>query len=154
MKKTIKEILYILLLAGTSSLLYNIFFDSEFPLVYEAVEFSAGSVLTTQEALHLSKSKDVLFIDARDTDDYAGGHIKGALNLSVHSSRAEKISFFTKYSKNQKIVVYCFDADCPSAERLAKEMGFMGYKNVMIYPGGWSAWEDAGYPIEKEETHG
>ena len=56
-----------------------------------------------------------------------------------------------KFPEDQKIVVYCFDADCPSSERLASEMKFMGYDNVMIYEDGWDTWQNMGYPIEGED---
>ena len=149
MNKTLKEILIIILLSALSALLYNTFFNDDYSLIYREIAFTPGQVLSSEEAFRLSRSPDVLFIDARPAEDYAAGHIKGALNLPVRSSRNQKMVFMQKIAKEQKIVVYCIDSGCPSAERLMKELQLMGYKNIMIYPTGWLGWKEAAYPMEK-----
>ncbi len=149
MNKTLKEILYIFLLSLFSVLLYTVFFNDNFSLVYQSVSFKPGQVISTTDAYRLLSSGEVLFIDARPQEDYIEGHIPRSLSLPVRNSRAQKMSFMQKISKEQKIVVYCIDSGCPSAERLAKELEFMGFKNVTVYPDGWLGWQNAGYPVEK-----
>jgi len=153
MNKLIKEIIIIFLLSAVSSLLYNAVLNKNVSLVYQKKEFKQGQILSTKDAQRLFRNGDVLFIDARTKEDYEDGHIKNAQNLPVHSSRMEKMNFMSTIPRDKKIVVYCIDADCPSAERLSSELNFMGYKNIMIYSDGWDGWEKAGYPIERNISH-
>ena len=153
MNKTIKEVLYISLLSVFSALLYNAFFSENYPLIYQKTSFKPGQVVSTTDAYRLLRSGEVIFIDARPQEDYTEGHIQSALNLPVRSSRVQKMTMMQKIPKEQNIVVYCIDSGCPSAERLAKELEFMGFKNVTVYADGWLGWQNAGYPIEKGEEN-
>jgi rhodanese-related sulfurtransferase len=42
------------------------------------------------------------------------------------------------------VVCYCQSDTCEDSENLAREMKFMGYKNVLRYKGGWDEWSSAG----------
>ncbi len=149
MNKTVKEIIFIVVLSVVSAVIYTLIFNNGYSLTYKSVSFKAGELINSNEAFSLSRLSDVLFIDARPIDDYIAGHIKGAVNLPLNSSRSQKMAYMQKIHKEQKIVVYCIDSGCPSAERLAGQLRFMGYNNVSIYTEGWLGWIDAGYPIEK-----
>ena len=51
--------------------------------------------------------------------------------------------------KNAKIVVYCGFTKCQRSHQGAMYLVKKGFKNVYRYPGGISAWKDAGYEIVK-----
>lgn len=51
--------------------------------------------------------------------------------------------------KEQTIVVYCGFVACRRSHIGAKILVDNGYSNVYRYPGGISAWQEAGYPLTK-----
>ncbi len=153
MNKTIKEITLILLLSVGSSILINTAINKNISIFYTEIEFKQGRDISTKDAYRLFHDGNVLFIDSRSKGDYEDGHIKDAENLPIHSSRVKKINFMNVIPRDGKIVIYCVDANCPSAKRLTGELNFMGYKNVMIYSEGWIAWESKGYPVERNIPH-
>lgn len=58
----------------------------------------------------------------------------------------------TKVNKNKTIVVYCGFVGCERSHQGAKYLVSKGFKNVYRYPGGISAWVDAGNDIEGSDV--
>ena len=89
----------------------------------------------------LADGRPPVIVDARPSEELAGGWIPGALaaaSLAADLSGAE-------------VVVYC---DCPgeaSAARLAREYAARWGGKVRPLAGGFQAWKDAGLPVANEE---
>lgn len=60
----------------------------------------------------------------------------------------KKTKTVKKVNKNKKIVVYCGFVGCERSHQGAMYLVKKGFKNVYRYPGGISAWVDAGEMIE------
>jgi rhodanese-related sulfurtransferase len=90
---------------------------------------------------------DVLFIDARENDDYIAGHIKNSLSLPYTEFDKFK-TMLSKIPKSQTIISYCGGADCDLSKGLAKHLFELGYHNIYVFFGGWEQWKNAGYPVE------
>jgi rhodanese-related sulfurtransferase len=93
----------------------------------------------------------VIVLDVRDMRQHLEGHIPGAINLprAVNVSNRLLEHHITKLipDKNAKVLVYCaVDLRSPLA---VKAMNEIGYKNAVHMIGGYKAWQDAGYPVEK-----
>lgn len=85
-----------------------------------------------------------LILDVRDTDEYADGHVKGALNIPVDelSNHAEKLK---KYSK---IFFHCGGGG--RAGRAIEILTKYGIQNLVhICESGMRSWIASGYPVEK-----
>ena len=86
-------------------------------------------------------------IDVREADEYAAGHIPGAL----HASRGMlefKLSASPELSRRDlKVVLYCKTSG--RAALAAASMKDMGYLNVTSIAGGFDAWVAAGKPVAK-----
>lgn len=84
-------------------------------------------------------------IDVRESDEYAAGHIPGA----VHASRGMlefKLSASPELSRRDlKVVLYCKTSG--RAALAAASMKEMGYLNVTSIAGGFDAWVAAGKPV-------
>ena len=52
--------------------------------------------------------------------------------------------------KGEEIVLYCWDAACPTSGRAAHDLEAMGYTNVHEYAEGKQDWIDAGLPMTKD----
>jgi len=89
---------------------------------------------------------DVL-IDVREQDEYAAGHLPGA----IHASRGMlefKLSGNPALSaRDLKIVLYCKTSS--RAALAACALHDMGYLNVQSIAGGFDAWAAAGKPVAK-----
>jgi rhodanese-related sulfurtransferase len=86
---------------------------------------------------------NVIWIDARPTDEFEREHVPGAVSLN-EDRWGEGLSQFlaTQWSPEKKIVVYCSAASCNLAEdvarRLREEVKLPN--EIRILKGGWEAW--------------
>ena len=84
-----------------------------------------------------------VFLDVRTPEEYAAGHIKGARLIPVQ----ELSEHLAEVPKNKQVYVYCYSGvRSARASKLLAKHGFNNIENVM---GGFEAWKDAGYPVEK-----
>ena len=102
--------------------------------------------LPVDQAAVVMQEADVV-IDVREADEYAAGHIPGAL----HASRGMlefKLSASPELSRRDlKVVLYCKTSG--RAALAAASMKDMGYVNVTSIAGGFDAWVAAGQPVAK-----
>ena len=104
-------------------------------------------IIDKQELLEILESKqNFLLLDVRDTPDYNEGHIKTARHLLI-SQIENKINTMAK--KDDLIITYSKDIDCPASGIAAEKITELGFKNVLRYKGGWKEWKDAKLQIEK-----
>ena len=103
------------------------------------------SSITVAEAKALFDKGEYLFIDVREPDEFKMGHIPGAVNIP-RGLVEFRIGAQVQENKNAKIVVSCKTGgrSALATQTLKK----LGYKNLLNMDGGWTAWEEAGYPVE------
>ena len=88
---------------------------------------------------------DLIFIDVRESEEWASGHAAGALHISKgmleHDIEAKVAN------KQATVVLYCHSGarSALAAENLMR----MGYSNVYSLDGGFRAYQAAGLPVEK-----
>lgn len=87
---------------------------------------------------------DALWIDARPAEEYAAGHVPGALSLDEQSWEAGFSALADAWDGRRPIIVYCGGESCRAsasvAERLRRELGA---SEVYVLRGGWPAWRAA-----------
>ncbi len=107
--------------------------------------FNQPRLISLSQAYELYRKK-ILFVDARDPEEYEDGHIVGAVNLPLfHMDKY--IGNLSSIDKNQPIVTYCEGADCDMSIRLGNELFSKGYRKVFVFFGGWEEWQKANYPV-------
>lgn len=89
------------------------------------------------------KTDSVQLLDVRTPQEYADGHIVGAMNINVQSDDFQIIAE-KELSKGSTILVYCRSGrrSMDAAEILAR----LGY-TVVNLKGGIIEWQDAGLPV-------
>ncbi len=92
-----------------------------------------------------------MIIDARDPEEYAEGHIPGARNLSFDTAVSDPVLLESLDTGGRPIIVYCGGGDCEVSINLAWEILNAGHTRVTYFQGGFPAWQDAGYPVERGE---
>lgn len=92
------------------------------------------------------RDADVL-LDVREADEYAAGHIPGALHASRGMLEFKLSNNPELSSRDLKIVLYCKTSG--RAALAACALHDMGYLNVQSIVGGIDAWVEAGKPVVK-----
>jgi len=94
----------------------------------------------------LDAKEKFYLIDVREDNEWAAGHIPGAMHLCkgiIERDIEGKVP-----NREGEILLYCGGGfrSALAADNLQR----MGYKNVVSVDGGWRAWNAAGYPVEEE----
>jgi glyoxylase-like metal-dependent hydrolase (beta-lactamase superfamily II)/rhodanese-related sulfurtransferase len=94
------------------------------------------------------RSPATLLLDVREPEEYAHGHVPGALNLP----QAELAARLDEVPRDRPVQVICQSGyrSLRSAQFLAQ----MGYHNVANVNGGTAAWRASDRPLEAGETGG
>jgi rhodanese-related sulfurtransferase len=105
----------------------------------------AGSAIEPSElAARISSGSAPTILDVRTPEEFASGHIKGALNVPLNELPYKLASL--KLSPGQEIVVHCQRGGrAASAESILRESG---YTQVRDLSGHMEAWKGGGYPVE------
>ncbi|MFP4466733.1 MAG: rhodanese-like domain-containing protein [Candidatus Goldiibacteriota bacterium] len=103
-----------------------------------------------KEAKVLFESGRALFIDARSEGEYNKAHIPGAVYISSGYS-PQKIKEYEKQLKDKVLVPYCHGTGCRLSDRVAYKLFDMGYRNIVLFFGGWPEWKQADMPVKEYE---
>jgi rhodanese-related sulfurtransferase len=94
-----------------------------------------------------SKNPNILVVDTQPKGAYDLGHVKGAINFPW----APELKSPGKLPKNKTLVLYC---DCAheedSLDTATQLKQKWGYTNLKLLEGGWSKWQQLGYPVDKK----
>jgi len=92
----------------------------------------------------LDAGPPVRLIDVRESDEFAGGKIPGAISIprGFLELRIEE-----KAKRDEPLILYC--AGGTRSALAAKTLREMGYENVASMAGGFNRWSDSGFPVEK-----
>jgi rhodanese-related sulfurtransferase len=91
----------------------------------------------------IDKKEKAVYLDVRDSDEYAGGHLPGALSIS--RGEIEFDIWDALPDKNVKIYVYCKTGG--RAALATKTLNDLGYKNAVSMNALIADWVKAGYPV-------
>ncbi len=100
------------------------------------------------EAEEVIRSADAL-IDVREADEYAAGHLPGAIHISRGMLEFKLGNMPSLSSRDLKLVLYCKTSG--RAALAACALQDMGYLNVKSIAGGFDAWQAAGKAVIKPE---
>lgn len=118
---------------------------------HDLVALAKGSIqeVSLVDAPQAIQNADIL-LDVREADEYASGHIPGAIHMSRGMLEFKLSSNPALSARDLKIVLYCKTSG--RAALAAKALHEMGYQHVQSISGGFDAWSEAGNPIAKPET--
>ena len=93
----------------------------------------------------IDKKENAVYLDVRDPNEYAAGHLPGALNVS--RGTLEFAIWGKVPDQNAKIYVYCKTAG--RSTLATKTLNELGYKNAVLMDVQFEEWIKAGYPVER-----
>jgi rhodanese-related sulfurtransferase len=96
-----------------------------------------------------SSASEPVIVDARSRDEYAAGHIPGAINIPL----AELPDRLTEIPADRPVVTYCMmqhrgQSRGEKAAALLQEHG----RQAQVLDGGLPAWRAAGFEVEEPAT--
>ena len=100
--------------------------------------------IAVAQAEQAIRDADVL-IDVREADEYAAGHLPGAIHMSRGMIEFKMSGNPQLSARDLKIVMYCKTSG--RAALAACALQEMGYLNVQSLAGGFDAWVNAGKPV-------
>ena len=92
----------------------------------------------------LSTTANVQLIDVRTPEEFAGGHLKNAVNINIRDNDFDQQ--IAKLDKKKPVMVYCKAGSRSAAA--ADKMQEMGFSEIYNLDGGIMKWESAGKPTE------
>jgi len=96
----------------------------------------------------LISEKDVLLIDVRTPEEFAEGHIPGAVNIDFRAEDFNQKAVELLKETQSTLAIYCRSGR-RSAEACTK-LGSMGYTRTVNLVGGILGWKEAGYEVTTE----
>lgn len=118
------------------------------PVVKEMVAKAKATIKTVSAAdvkAAIDKKEKAIFLDVRDPNEFAAGHLPGAMNISRGTL---EFNVFNKIpDQGAKIYVYCKTAG--RSTLATKTLNDMGYKNAVLMDAQFEDWIKAGYPVER-----
>ena len=88
--------------------------------------------ISSSEAKKVFETKgDYIILDVRRSDEYASGHIKGAINIA--NEDILNVDLKKLPDKNQTIYVYCRTGR--RSKEAAEKLVALGYKNIIEFGG-------------------
>jgi len=121
------------------------------------VERLVNSYLTVKDDLEpilrdelLARARDgqVTVIDVRPPEEYAAGHLPGAVNIPL-AELEQRLAELGK-NKDQEIVAYCRGPHCVLAFDAVARLREKGLKARRLQDG-YPEWKTAGLPVEEEQ---
>ncbi|MBF0247648.1 MAG: rhodanese-like domain-containing protein [Alphaproteobacteria bacterium] len=115
------------------------------PVAPDAV--AGAELVDAARVVELAQSRsDLVIVDARRGEEFAKGHIEGAVNL-LDADMTEARLRAVQPDAAGPIVFYCNGPRCLRSSNAAAKAVSWGYTQVYWFRGGWSAWVEARYPM-------
>ncbi len=105
----------------------------------------AGQHVGAAEFAAAAAEPGVMIVDVRTPEEYAAGHIAGAVNIDINST--DFAGLVSALDPAKDYAVYCHSGNRSRSAMTA--MAGMGYANTVGLDGGIPAWTAAGYDVTK-----
>ncbi|MFQ5511598.1 MAG: rhodanese-like domain-containing protein [Candidatus Krumholzibacteriia bacterium] len=115
-----------------------------------ADEYESGE-LGMNRLRALLETGTVTLLDARSEQEFAEGHLPGAINIPYDNFTDYYAELDDLVPRDADVVTYCRSVTCELGEDLARELQLAGYERVIVYRGGWEEWTEANFPTEGAE---
>ena len=126
-------------------MLMAIALSSGFFLLLPVVQGAAATGISPTEAVQCINREKGVVIDVCGADEFAQGHIKGAVNVPLDELDA-RLDKAVKNKSTPVIMVCAAGARSKRAQAIAQKLG---YEKVHSLNGGLKAWKEANLPVAK-----
>ena len=113
-------------------------------LVWQSME-GRGTTVSSLQATQLINQDKAVIVDVRPANEFAQGHMPGAMNVPL-SELPLKIGQLNKYQSKTVILVCASGVQSRKARSQLKKIGF---NEVYVLNGGFTEWQSQGLPTTK-----
>lgn len=100
--------------------------------------------VAAREVLRRARAGLVTVLDVRPEDEYAAGHLPGAINVPI-----EKLEgYLSKLPKRKEVIAYCRGPYCLMSFEAVDKLRRRGFKAKRL-ENGYPEWRAAGLPVER-----
>jgi rhodanese-related sulfurtransferase len=110
---------------------------------------SAAEPVEMEELLKRARSRRVVVLDTRPVNEYAAGHIAGALSMPVDDLQRQ----LRQLPREKEYVAYCRGPYCVYADRAVEILRSHGRRARRLREG-FPEWRAAGFPVETGAASG
>jgi rhodanese-related sulfurtransferase len=132
----IRQALFILLVALIPASLTAMFHPRRPPWTQEILAPGEEMLSTV-----LAWRENVLWVDARSTEEYEADHVPGALHLNLENWDELFPKFLDQWVPGKRVVVYCSAATCELSREVAERLRKNDISSVFVLKGGWETWK-------------
>lgn len=104
------------------------------------VEAAGFEVVDTARARRIAETGSHLILDARPREQFAGGHLPGAVSLPIVDFEQTLPEVLPLLSSGLPLMVYCTGPRCDEALRLAIRLEEAGFPGAAVYVDGMMGW--------------
>jgi len=109
-------------------------------------DITGPMVVSLEFAKYHHDKSSVIFIDARDPEDYDKGHIQGAINIP-YDYYEDYDDIIDELNDSAIYITYCNGEECSLSIDLADYLyNDKLFDTILIFEGGWPEWKESGYP--------
>jgi len=105
-------------------------------------------VLSPAQAQAALEARAKTFVDAREPDEFAEGHIPGAVNIPAEVLLTGLEAAAGQFAKDAPLLFYCGGISCPKSKELAEGFKQLGYTALSVMPEGLEGWTASGGKVE------
>lgn len=107
------------------------------------------TVVSVDDAWKLFQQGKVVFLDAREVENYQSAHLPEAVSVPVESAKVKEAEVRRLAEGGRKLVAYCDGQGCGKARDLAEALAADKVPGVVVMPDGWQGWMQAGLPVDE-----
>lgn len=107
-----------------------------------------ASMPMDQAAPLMQEAAHPLIVDVREPDEFAAGHVPGALNVPL----AQVGTWAKDRAKDEPLLVICQSGR--RSLKASNELAAQGFTRVTNVEGGFRAWKERGLPVERPAEAG
>lgn len=94
----------------------------------------------------VNTTSNIVILDNRKEEDFAAGHVEGAVRLIDTDVNAESLAKHVK-TKETPVLFYCNGVKCGRAAKAAEKAIQLGYSKVFYYALGMDEWNAQRLPL-------
>ena len=111
------------------------------------LEIAGAKTVNAKQIFELvAKTSNIVILDNRKEEDYASGHIEGAVRLIDTDVDAESLAKHVK-SKDTPVLFYCNGVKCGRAAKAVEKAAHLGYSKIYYYALGMDEWNAERLPL-------
>jgi len=114
----------------------------------EEPEWPKAPEVSVDEARQAFEEKSALFLDARPPEDYAKGHLPGAVVLFNEEFEEYYPNLEDQIKAAERVITYCDGIECGRAPEIAGRLLELVEVPVFCFTDGYPAWTKAGLPTK------